>query len=99
MLLVQSTNVSVNITVIHRVRNILSGVSEADKILHSSNSFVILPDMKWDPQKSSIEKLYLVAISKNENLRSIRDLRASHIGILKEIKETTLTSLYAAALC
>jgi m7GpppX diphosphatase len=72
-----------------RVDNILSGVSEADKVLYSDpdeeHGFMIIPDMKWD--LSTVSTLYLVALSRGPALRSMRDLRKEHIGLLNRIKE------------
>lgn len=72
----------------HRVENILTGVSEADKVLFRddspSNGFLILPDMKWDLTNTST--LYLVALTLNRGIRSLRDLRKEHIPMLKKIR-------------
>ena len=76
-----------------RVDDILSGISEQNKILYRCPEFVILPDMKWD--LITVSSLYLVAIasdaaSRYENrrshIRSMRDLRRSDIPWLKSIK-------------
>lgn len=75
-----------------RVTDILSGYSEADKVLYRSSAttepdegFLILPDMKWDLK--TISSLYLVAISLSPNIRSLRDLERKHLGMLKKIKK------------
>lgn len=65
------------------MEDILLGISEQSKILYSSPEFVILPDMKWD--LSTISSLYLVALVQDRNLRSLRDLRKRHIGLLRAI--------------
>lgn len=67
-----------------RVTEILSGRAEQDKILLSSPEFIILPDMKWDLHTAG--SLYLVAIARDPNIRSLRDLRAGHIGLLESIR-------------
>lgn len=76
-----------------RVDDILTGVSEQDKILYRCPEFIILPDMKWD--LVTVSSLYLVAITNNlvsppENqrrrIRSMRDLRRSDIPWLRSIK-------------
>ncbi|KAK2459681.1 hypothetical protein APHAL10511_008326 [Amanita phalloides] len=67
------------------VEAILSGVSEQDKILHSSPDFVILPDMKWD--LTTLSSLYLVAIVQDRTIRSLRDLRKRHIPLLRSIRD------------
>lgn len=70
------------------VEHILNGVSEADKVLHRDDSpekgFVLLPDMKWD--LSNVSTLYLVAISLNRSIRSLRDLKKEHVEMLRNIK-------------
>ncbi|KAJ6518739.1 scavenger mRNA decapping enzyme [Mycena sanguinolenta] len=70
------------------VTEILEGRKEQSKILFSSSDFILLPDMKWDLH--TIGSLYLIAIVRDENLRSLRDLRAKkslgHIALLKSIR-------------
>jgi len=69
------------------VYNILEKKKEAERIVtedsDSDSGFILIPDMKWDGEK--IESLYLVAIAHNRNLKSIRDLRAEHLPLLKNI--------------
>ncbi|KAJ7720575.1 scavenger mRNA decapping enzyme [Mycena maculata] len=71
------------------VIEILEGRKEQSKILFSSSDFIILPDMKWDLH--TISSLYLIAIVRDETLRSLRDLRANrHISLLKTIRSEAL---------
>lgn len=69
--------------------DILSGKSEADKVLFKDPSpesgYVILPDMKWD--LTTIASLYLVAIVLTQDIRSLRDLRKRHLGMLRSIRK------------
>jgi len=71
-----------------RVENILTGVSEAEKILYEDTSpklgFLILPDMKWD--LTNVSTLYLMAIALNRDIRCLRDLRREHIPMLNQIR-------------
>lgn len=67
------------------VEEILTGRSEADKVLHSGADFMILPDMKWD--LTTVAALYLVAIAQDRSIRSLRDLRGSHLPLLKAIRD------------
>jgi m7GpppX diphosphatase len=69
---------------VHRIDEVLSGVSEADKVLYSCDEFVILPDMKWDLR--TISALYLVAIARNGQVKSLRDLEGKHLSMLKAIR-------------
>ncbi|KAF7294477.1 Scavenger mRNA decapping enzyme [Mycena kentingensis (nom. inval.)] len=66
------------------VHEILSGQKEQSKILYTSPSFIILPDMKWDLH--TLSSLYLVAISRDAAIKSLRDLRTHHIPLLKSIR-------------
>jgi len=67
------------------VQNILDGVSEKDKVLYSDADFMLLPDMKWD--LTTVSALYLVALVRDPDIRSLRDLRGKHIPLLKSIRE------------
>ncbi|KAF9561794.1 mRNA decapping enzyme [Agrocybe pediades] len=66
------------------VENILTGLSEKDKILFNSPDFLILPDMKWDLK--TVTSLYLIAIVQDRSIRSLRDLRRRHIPLLQSIR-------------
>lgn len=71
-----------------RVENILNGTSEVEKVLFRDPSselgYLILPDMKWD--LTTLSSLYLVAISFNRGIRSLRDLNKNHLGMLQSIR-------------
>jgi m7GpppX diphosphatase len=71
------------------VEDILSGTSEADKVLHTdpnfSSGFVLIPDMKWD--LTTVSSLYLMALARSPELRSLRDLRRSHLELLYAIRD------------
>jgi m7GpppX diphosphatase len=70
--------------ILYRVENILTGLSEQSKVLYSSPKFLILPDMKWDLQ--TLSSLYLMALVQDRTIRSLRDLRRHHVGLLKSIQ-------------
>ncbi|XP_037077427.1 m7GpppX diphosphatase-like [Pollicipes pollicipes] len=69
------------------VYNILEHRSEAGRIVCEDTApetgFVLLPDLKWDGR--TLETLYLVAIVRRRDLRSLRDLRAEHLPLLRNI--------------
>lgn len=65
------------------VENILAGGSEQEKVLVSSPDFMILPDMKWDLK--TISSLYLLAITQDRSIRSLRDIRKCHLPLLNDI--------------
>lgn len=79
-----------------RVDDILSGKSEADKVLHNDASpehgFVLIPDMKWD--LTTLSALYLVAIVRSPDIRSLRDLRRRHLGLLYTIRDTAVRAAH-----
>ena len=72
-----------------RVVDILSGKTESHKVLYddpsATSGFVIIPDMKWD--LTTISSLYLVAIARSRELHSLRDLRKSHLDMLRNIRK------------
>ena len=81
------TYIKPNIGVARWVLNIFNGEAEHEPIYIDTETFVVLPDPKWDRKK---ENIYLLALSKNVELYSLRDLRAEHIPLLKDICHVTL---------
>lgn len=69
------------------VDEIISGKTESDKVLHRDDSgpigYLIIPDMKWDLE--TVSSLYLMALATTGGVKSLRDLRKSHIPSLKSI--------------
>lgn len=76
------------------VYNILEHKQEADRIIYEdldpTDGFMLLPDYKWNGQ---IESLYVQAIVMNRNIKSIRDLNATHLKMLKNIKTKGLENI------
>ncbi|KAF9496187.1 scavenger mRNA decapping enzyme [Pleurotus eryngii] len=68
------------------VDDILSGLSEADKVLYNCLDFIILPDMKWD--LTTMSAFYILAIARDASIRSLRDLAKNrgHVQLLKSIR-------------
>ena len=80
--------------------NILNGVSEQDSIIYKnadpSNGFVLLPNMNWrsgNTDKPVLDSLNCLAIVNTLGLRSIRDLTATHLTLLKNIKEEGIKAI------
>jgi m7GpppX diphosphatase len=46
--------------------------------------YLILPDLKWD--QSTLSALYVQTIVRDRSLRSLRDLRPSHLPLLRKIE-------------
>nr|DBA16621.1 TPA: hypothetical protein GDO54_003999 [Pyxicephalus adspersus] len=69
------------------VYNILEKKAEADRIVYENadpeNGFVLLPDFKWNQKQ--VEDLYLIAICHKRGIKSLRDLTADHLPLLRNI--------------
>ncbi|KAL9940803.1 hypothetical protein V8E36_000291 [Tilletia maclaganii] len=74
---------------INWVYNILDKLKEKDSIIfedpHPQQGFIIVPDLKWDQRTRA--SLYLVAIVHDRSLRSLRDLTAQYVPLLRAIRE------------
>ncbi|XP_074891029.1 m7GpppX diphosphatase [Buteo buteo] len=69
------------------VYNILEKKAEADRIIHENpdpcNGFVLVPDFKWN--QNQLDDLYLIALIHRREVKSLRDLTAEHIPLLRNI--------------
>ncbi|KFP04501.1 m7GpppX diphosphatase, partial [Calypte anna] len=69
------------------VYNILEKKAEADRILHENpdprDGFVLLPDFKWN--QNQLDDLYLIALVHRRDIKSLRDLTAEHLPLLRNI--------------
>ncbi|XP_076595370.1 m7GpppX diphosphatase [Chaetodon auriga] len=69
------------------VYNILEKKAEADRIVYEDPDpevgFVLLPDLKWDQKQ--VDDLYLIAITHQRDIRSLRDLTSGHLPLLQNI--------------
>ncbi len=72
--------------------NILEHKKEFERIAFEDpcpdNGFILLPDLKWDGKTS--ETLYLLAIIHKRNIKSLRDLTATHLPLLKNIRDQSV---------
>ncbi|GAA5967111.1 hypothetical protein JCM8115_000926 [Rhodotorula mucilaginosa] len=70
------------------VYNILDGTAEAENVLHRDDNpetgFVLTPDLKWD--QKTMSALYLLVLTQDRSIRSLRDLRARHLPLLRNIR-------------
>ncbi|XP_056144070.1 m7GpppX diphosphatase [Lampris incognitus] len=71
------------------VYNILEKKAEADRILFEDLDqevgFVLLPDFKWDQKQ--LDDLFLLALVRQRKIKSLRDLNADHLPLLRNIYE------------
>ncbi|NXX84633.1 DCPS diphosphatase, partial [Urocolius indicus] len=69
------------------VYNILEKKAEADRIIHENpdprDGFVLLPDFKWN--QNQLDDLYLIALVHRRDIKSLRDLGAEHLPLLRNI--------------
>lgn len=70
--------------------NILEHRKEKDRIIYEDPSeetgFILLPDLKWDGK--TVEQLYLLALVRPRGIKSLRDLSAAHLPLLRNLKES-----------
>lgn len=69
------------------IYNILDGIEEQEHILYQDDKIVIIPDYKWNGK--DVNKLHILVLPKDKNLRSIRSLDASHIELLQYCQSKT----------
>ncbi|GAA5911900.1 hypothetical protein JCM5296_006639 [Sporobolomyces johnsonii] len=71
------------------VYNILEGMAEAENVLlrddDPETGFVLTPDLKWD--QKTMSALYLLVLTQDRTIRSLRDLRPSHLPLLRKIRQ------------
>ena len=78
------------------VYNVLDHKKEVERIIFEDpdpeTGFILAPDFKWSGQSSS--DLYCLAIvHQRGSLRSLRDLRASHLPLLRNLREKAVSAV------
>lgn len=77
--------------------NILDHKKERERIVYEdrdkTNGFILLPDSKWDGENK--DTLHLLAICHRRDLRSLRSLDASHLPLLKNIRNASCAKIFA----
>lgn len=77
------------------VYNILEYKQEQERILFDDtcarNGFVLLPDLKWDGKTK--ETLYCLAIARQRDISSLRDLNETHLDLLKNIRDKGILAI------
>lgn len=78
------------------VYNILEGKKEADRVDYKDedpkNGFVLVKDMKWTGQ---VESLHMTSIVLDREIKSLRDLNASHLPMLENIQTNCFATIKA----
>ncbi|XP_066495609.1 m7GpppX diphosphatase isoform X2 [Tiliqua scincoides] len=71
------------------VYNILEKKAEADRVVYENpdpaNGFILIPDLKWDQKQ--LDDLYLIAICHCRGIKSLRDLTAEHLPLLRNMAQ------------
>ena len=70
------------------IYNIINGTSEQESMLYRDELCVIVPTYMWDYK--NIEKMHILCIPTDINLRCIRSLNSTHIPLLEHMKRVTL---------
>lgn len=65
---------------------IIDHKAESERIIFENDELMLLPDFMWF-DLSKIDQLYIIAIFKDNSLRSIRDLNKSHLKMLKNVEK------------
>ncbi|XP_050423659.1 m7GpppX diphosphatase [Adelges cooleyi] len=83
------------------VYNCLEYTSEKERIKYDTacekdkddnlNGFLLIPDLKWS---GKLDELYLLAIIKRRNIKSLRDLTSKHLPLLKNILNKGTAAIY-----
>lgn len=77
------------------VYNILEHKSESERIVfedpNPETGFILLPDLKWNG--TTLDTLYLLALTHKRGIKSLRDLTFEHLPLLKNILEKGSVSL------
>ena len=70
------------------IYNIIYGISEQEAILYRDDKCIVFINYFWDGK--DIDKLQMLCMPIDRNLRSIRSLDACHISLLEHMKSVTL---------
>lgn len=75
--------------------NVLEHRKEKERILFEDpcdeKGFILLPDLKWDGK--TVEQLYLLALVRRRDIRSLRDLTADHLPLLRNVQTRGIAAI------
>lgn len=78
------------------VYNILEHKQEKERIVFEDTDpetgFILLPDLKWDGR--NVENLYLLGIVRKRDIKSLRDLNASHLPLLRNLRQSAKQAIH-----
>lgn len=70
------------------IYNIIDGISEQNDIIYNDDLCCVIPNYTWNT--NFIDKLHILAIVKDKNLRSIRSLDKNNVELLLHLKQQTI---------
>lgn len=73
------------------IYNIIDGIAEQDNILYKDNLAIVIPAYTWDSE--NINKLHILCIPIDKNIRSIRDLTIENVPLLEHMKKIALENI------
>ena len=73
------------------IYSILNGEKEVDLRVHENPNFLLQKDYKFN--EGDITTLYCLAIPRQKDLRSIRDLTSANLPLLRSIRDESLTAI------
>jgi m7GpppX diphosphatase len=73
------------------IYNIIDGLAEQDKILFRDNNIIVIPTYLWDSK--NIQKLHILCLPIDKDLRTIRDLSLKDVPLLEQMKDITLNMI------
>jgi len=73
------------------IYNIIDGIAEQDQIKYRDSSVIVIPTYTWD--SINIDKLHMLCLPTDKNLRTIRDLTLQNVELLEHMKMITLQQI------
>jgi diadenosine tetraphosphate (Ap4A) HIT family hydrolase len=73
------------------IYNIIDGISEQEAIIHKDDLCIVIPTYNWDGK--NVNKLHIMCLPVDKNLRSIRDLTCIHISLLEHMRKITIQQI------
>jgi len=70
------------------IYNIIDGISEQDKVLFRDDLCIVIPTYTWNSR--NVDKLRILCLPIDKQLRTIRELTQDHIPLLEHMKKVTL---------
>jgi m7GpppX diphosphatase len=73
------------------IYNIIDGIAEQENIMYRDDFSISMPTYTWDAK--NVERLHILCIPLDKQLRTVRELTKEHIPLLQHMKKTTLEKI------